>query len=91
MNEKVDRVMGDKQKFHYGDLVRIEHDSDSNTVRLQALVITSYCQSSVWYYGLFVEGVGKRYWYYENQLSLIERNRSDLLITWKFALRCLKM
>ena len=84
--------MSIEQKFHYGDLVRVAKDLGKHMSRFgndcDAIVISSYKDQ----YGgaerepsytLFIKDRGGVSWYYEHQLSLIEKNRVDLLVEWK--------
>ena len=81
-----------KQQFNHGDLVMIAKDLGSSmshfTADKRAIVIGSYKDqfgSSSQYneYTLYIEGEGEVSWYYERQLTLIERNQLGLLEQWK--------
>lgn len=77
-----------KQKYHYGDLVKIIDEQE----RIQyfnccAIVIGSYSDqcgipNTGGGYYLYVQDHGKSAWYDENQLEFIEHNRIDLVGVW---------
>ena len=79
------------QMFQKGDLVRVTKDMPSHmshfTSDIDAIVIGSYADqyggSDTKDYTLHLRGGGECSWYEENQLSLIERDRSDLLSVWQ--------
>ncbi|KKL65339.1 hypothetical protein LCGC14_2155950 [marine sediment metagenome] len=81
-----------KQMFHKGDLVHVTKDMPSYmshfTGDSDAIVIGSYADqyggTTINDYTLHLKGRGQTSWYEENQLTLIERNRSDLLKTWDY-------
>lgn len=81
------------QKFHHGDLVQIASDLGDFMRHFpsgcRAIVIGSYRdqygggpQNSK-DYSLLLEGRGECSWYYEHQLTLIERDQSALLDRWR--------
>lgn len=80
-----------KQKFKKYDLVKIDDnlgDSMSHfTSGCEAIVIGSYADEyggdDTNSYTLYLKSEGECSWYYEEQLTLIERNRKDLLDEWK--------
>ena len=79
------------QKFHTGDLVKIVDDLGPRMNHFQSgvegIILGSYKDlyggSNVDSYSLYIEGRGNAAWYYENQLTLIEKHRTDLLEQWK--------
>lgn len=79
------------QKFHEYDLVYISKDL-GNSMRhflsdRTAIVIGSYAdkygRDNDDSYTLYIQGNGEVSWYYASQLTLIEKNRIDLLEEWK--------
>jgi len=83
------------QKFHKGDLVKIAKEnvyicSNCLTPYLQAIVIGSYkdqyggSDTDSIQYTLFIKDYGRISWFYETLLTLIEKNRIDLLEKWEF-------
>lgn len=82
------------QKFHKGDLVRIDKDlGDSRshfTSDCDAIVIGSYRDQfggdDVDSYTLYLEASGECSWYHECSLSLIETGRLDKLKEWDDAI-----
>lgn len=82
-----------KQKFKRGDLVMIAKDLGPGMSHFasdcEAIVLYSYADeyggSNTEDYGLFIKGKGTSAWYYEHQLTLIERRRHDLLDEWQEA------
>jgi len=80
-----------KQVFHKGDLVHVTKDMPSYmshfTGDTDAIVIGSYADqyggSDTKDYTLHLKSGGQCSWYEENQLTLIEANRIDLLETWE--------
>lgn len=81
-----------KQKFNRGDLVHVAKDlgecMSHFTADVDAIVLYSYGDEygepgSGGGYGLHLKDHGQCAWYEENQLALIDRNRSDLLEQWK--------
>lgn len=82
------------QKFQKGDLVQVAKDLGQSmshfTADCRAIVIGSYADQYPQYsktntkdYTLFLEGEGECSWYGENQLTLIESGRLDLLEEWE--------
>jgi hypothetical protein len=86
-----------KQEFHKGDHVRVADDLGPSMSHFQkgceAIVIGSYADqyggSSTDSYTIHIKGGGQCSWYYAQQLTLIERNRSDLLKQWEDELEAL--
>jgi len=84
-----------KQKFHNGDLVRISKDLGATmkhfTNDCEAIVIGSYDEqygsgnAETHEYSLHLKGRGHCSWYHEDQLTLIETGRRDLMDEWKAA------
>ena len=82
------------QQFHKGDLVHVAKDLGPSmahfTADIDAIVIGSYadqyggssahCHST---YTLFLKGHGQSSWYDASQLTLLERDRLDLLEQWE--------
>lgn len=81
-----------KQKFQKGDLVHIAADLGASmshfTADVDAIVIGSYADqyggNNTKDYTLHLKSKGQVSWYYETQLTLLERNRLDLLHEWEF-------
>jgi hypothetical protein len=82
------------QKFHKGDLVRVADDlgpmMSHFTAGIDAIVIGSYKDQysgsgghNEKEYTLHLKGQGECSWYWENQLTLLEKGRTDLLAQWK--------
>lgn len=81
------------QKFVKGDLVRVAKNMGSGMSHFDsdcdAIVMHSYKdkygggKSRMKIYCLYIKGRGEVSWYYENQLTLIEHNRLDLLKEWE--------
>jgi hypothetical protein len=79
------------QKFHNGDLVHVTKDLGPHmahfTSDIDAVVIGSYADqfggNNRKSYTLHLKGRGQSSWYEEHQLSLIERNRLDILEQWE--------
>ena len=73
----------DRPKFIKGDLVQIAKDLGAFmghfTSDRRAIVI----EEDDLEYGLYIEGEGEAWWYDEDQLTLIESDRRDLLTEWK--------
>ena len=83
-----------KQKFHKGDLIKVAKDLGESmshfTNDCDAIVMGSYydlCggdrESKNHQYQIHIKDRGRVSWYYENQLTLIEANRLDLLQQWE--------
>lgn len=79
------------QKFHRGDLVHVAKDLGPSmshfTADVDAIVLGSYndlysSEGSGRGYALWLKGVGKSSWYDEDQLTLLEHGREDLLQKW---------
>lgn len=91
--------MTEEQKFKKGDLVHIAKDLGQGMGHFESdcdvIVAYSYKEQyghgSPNSYGLFFRGQGTVSWYYDNQLTLIEANRLDLLQQWEDELNALKM
>jgi hypothetical protein len=79
----------DAQKFHMGDLVRVAKEASLFLAEeREAIVIGSYADqyggASRNTYTLHIKGdCGSSSWYDEPYLTLIERDRTDLLRQWK--------
>lgn len=81
------------QEFHKGDWVQIAKDLGPGmrhfTADCEAIVIGSYNDQygggNINSYTLHLKGRGQTSWYYENQLTLIEKDRSDKLAEWEAA------
>jgi len=83
------------QKFHKGDWVRVADDLGPSMSHfpssIDAVVIGSYADqygggdSGRDHYSLHLKGRGHSSWYYDNHLTLIERNRPDVLAEWEAA------
>ena len=79
------------QKFHKGDLVHVAKDLGPSMFHFEAdcdaIVVGSYDdqygRGDTSSYTLYIKGSGTVSWYHENQLTLIESSRSDLLDKWK--------
>lgn len=79
------------QKFRMGDLVQVADDlgpmMSHFTSGRRAIVMGSYNDKygggNIESYSLWLEGRGECSWYYEWQLTLIEKNRCDLLEEWQ--------
>ena len=79
------------QKFKKGDHVMIAKDLGSSmshfTNNTEAIVIYSYDDEygggNTKDYGIYIKGKGQAAWYREEQLTLIEKNRIDLLKKWE--------
>jgi hypothetical protein len=82
-----------QQQFKKGDHVRIAKDlgsmMDHFTNDKDAIVIGSYDDQygggDTSSYTIYIEGEGETSWYEEHQLTLIEKNRPDLIIAWRDA------
>ena len=84
--------MSDTQKFFMGDHVKIAKDLGISMSHFEndceAIVIGS-CKDIVCgstdelSYSLYIKDFGECSWYEENQLTLIEENRLDILKSWK--------
>lgn len=83
------------QKFRRGDHVRIQDRFPAWMAHLpgegaEAIVVGSYADqfggSDTRSYMLHFKGHGEVAWYYEEQLTLIERGRLDLLSDWQSGL-----
>lgn len=80
-----------KQEFQKGDHVQVAKDLGPSmshfTGDCEAIVIGSYRDqyggSDTNSYTLHLKGRGRTSWYYGQQLTLIERDRNDLLATWE--------
>lgn len=81
-----------KQKFQKGDLVRVAKDLGSTMQHFKsdcdAIVIGSYKDQygggeESPSYTIHIKGRGRVSWYYESQLTLIEKGRLDLIDQWK--------
>lgn len=80
-----------KQQFQQGDLVHVAKDLGRTMSHfandIDAIVIGSYADQYSGNdrnsYTLHIKGRGKSSWYYGEQLTLIERNRIDLLKQWE--------
>lgn len=82
-----------KQLFQRGDHIKIADDLGSSmahfTGGVEAIVIGSYTdqyggiERGEHNYTLHLKGHGRVSWYYESQLTLIEKNRMDLLQVWE--------
>lgn len=83
------------QKFDRGDLVLISNDIPAHFpgAGQKAIVIGSYFEQyggprddrSLNQYTLHIESVGECSWYSASELSLLQKNASDLLAQWKEA------
>jgi hypothetical protein len=79
------------QKFHNGDLVRVAKNLGECMVHFtadcDAIVMYSYAEKyggeTNLTYSLFIKGKGECSWYNEDQLTLIEHKRLDLLKQWQ--------
>ena len=79
------------QEFHKGDLIHVVADlglcMSHFTSDVDAIVIGSYSDlyggDDTNSYALHLKGRGHTSWYDENQIILIERQRSDLLEVWE--------
>ena len=79
------------QKFHKGDLVHVAKDlgpmMSHFKADVDAVVIGSYADKfggdNTKSYTLHLKRSGECSWYKEHQLSLIERNRMDILEQWE--------
>ena len=79
------------QKFQNGDWVRVAKDLGEHmsnfTADCEAIVIGSYADkfggNDTESYTLHFKGRGECAWYYESQLTLIERGRLDKLKQWQ--------
>ena len=79
-----------KQKFRYGDHVRVKKDQVNYMSHfasdVEAIVLGSYKDqyggNDTKSYTLYINGEGEVSWYYDHQLELIEKGRSDLLEKW---------
>lgn len=79
------------QKYNKGDLVRISKDLGPSmshfTSDCDAIVMYTYDEKygggNVDSYCLHLKGRGQVSWYFESQLTLIEKNRNDLLKKWE--------
>ena len=80
-----------EQKFQKGDLVHVAANLGSAmshfTADIDGIIIGSYADqyggSGTDSYTLHLKGRGECSWYWENQLTLIEADRLDLLDKWK--------
>lgn len=83
-----------KQKLHQGDLVRVAKDLGPSMSHFEAdcnaIVVGSYADQyggdsdhSRDSYTIYIEDHGQVSWYYGSQLTLVEKNRSDLLEKWR--------
>lgn len=71
------------QKFKKGDLVRVAKDLKPTMGHFTADCDAIVIEHSDGDYGLFLKDKGECWWYEEEQLTLIEKGRSDLLKKWK--------
>ena len=79
------------QKFNKGDHVQLAKDLGRNMTHFQsdceAIVMHTYDEKfggdDIDSYCVYIKGGGETSWYKEHQLSLIEKNRIDLLDQWK--------
>lgn len=82
-----------RQKFEKGDYVKVARNLGSSMSHFQAgcnaIVEYSFSDSvsdedrDMEQYSLLFEDSGSSAWYYEHQLSLIEKGRLDLFYKWK--------
>lgn len=81
-----------KQLFHCGDHIKVADDLGPSMSHfksgVEAIVIGSFTdqcggERDDHSYTIHIKGHGRVSWYYENQLTLIEKNRADLLQVWE--------
>ena len=77
-----------KQQYHHADHVRITEPGIESG--LDAIVMYSYSEkydggreSNHPHYCLFIKDRGEVSWFYEDHITLVEKNRPDLLLRWK--------
>lgn len=83
--------MKPEQQFQVGDLVHVAKDLGPSmshfTADVDAIVIGSYADqyggTNTDSYTLHLKGRGQSSWYYGKQLTLIEKNRAELLELWE--------
>ena len=91
ITERRERGSAMTQKFHMGDLVHVAKDLGPSmshfTNDIDAIVLGSYADQYGYgdnnSYSLHLKGRGHCSWYYADQLTLIEKSRSDILEEWK--------
>lgn len=76
--------MKKKQKFKRGDYLRVEREGKN---KMNAIVLGSYADEfggdNIDDYSLYIEGWSESAWYDVDELTLIEKNRMDLLDKWE--------
>lgn len=83
------------QKFNKGDKVKISDDLGSSMNHfpcgMDAIVIGSYAEqfggSDTKSYSIYIKGQGETSWYYEHQMTLIEKGYHTELEEWKYYLK----
>ena len=90
-NKKPGRNDMEKQLFNKGDLVRVAEDLGNSMLHFTndcaAIIEYSYADryggDDTSSYAIYTKNDGGIAWYKEGQLTLIEKDRADLLDQWK--------
>jgi len=78
------------QKFNKGDLVKVDKELKPGMSHFHkdcdAVVVGSYADKfggdNNEKYSIYIKGIGECSWYFEDQLTLIEHDRIDLVDKW---------
>jgi len=80
------------QKFFTGDLVQVSYmmeRENKRPIRKTKVGIVSICSTEIYWseikpeYSIFFKGIGRRMWFKERQLELVENEQFDLLNKWR--------